>query len=63
MPQAAVIAASRYIEKCLMMAGSWVSRNPMTERNEYLYLRRQHIDVFAESWAMYRDEWDSTKQD
>ena len=36
----AVRAGLTYVRRCLSMQGAWVSYNHMTERTEYLYMRR-----------------------
>ena len=33
-----------------------VSRNAMSSKKEYFYLRRQHETVFAEKWALHSAE-------
>ena len=41
--KAAAEAASKYISKCVSMAGKWINYNPMTERSEYLYITRKEL--------------------
>ena len=35
------------------MARKWLSFNMMTKRWEFLYIRRQHIEVYSEAWQLY----------
>lgn len=35
------------------MAGPWISRNPLTKRDEYLYLKRCFSEEFSECWRQY----------
>lgn len=46
-------AAANYVAACVRMAGPWISRNPMTKRDEYLYLKRCFTEEFAECWRQY----------
>ena len=46
-------AAANYIIKCCRLNGKWVSWNKMTERWEFLYMRRQKQQRFAEAWTEY----------
>eukprot|EP00974_Lingulodinium_polyedra_P003930 369581-Lingulodinium_polyedra.AAC.1 len=39
-------AAFRYCTKAAKMGGRWVSWNDMTERYEYLYVKRQFMTEF-----------------
>ena len=50
---AAVKAAGLYIRKCLRMSRQWVQWNGMTERFEFLYIRKEHIEVFSRCWALH----------
>ena len=36
----AIAAAARYVRKAQLMAGAWVVYNNMTDRHDYLYLRK-----------------------
>lgn len=46
-------SAVRYCTKCARTQGKWISWNAMTERYEFLYIRRQHVEVYKESWRMF----------
>ena len=46
-------AAANYIIKCCRLKGKWVSWNSMTERWEFLYMRRQKQQRFVEAWTEY----------
>lgn len=46
-------AARNYVSACVRMAGPWISRNPMTKRDEYLYLKRCFVEEFSECWRQY----------
>lgn len=35
----------RYCTKCARTQGKWISWSAMTERYEFLYIRRQHVDI------------------
>jgi len=37
------------------MGGKWVSFNNMTERHEYLYVKKQHKEIFEQSWNYTTD--------
>ena len=43
-----VKAAMKYCRKCMELDGDWVSYNQMTERLEFLHLRREHKDIFKQ---------------
>ena len=49
-------AAEKYCLKCVAMGGEWCSLNSMTERMEYLYLRRESMDEMKEAWSEYEKE-------
>jgi hypothetical protein len=46
-------AAFKYCEKAAKMQGRWVSYNLMTERWEYLYVKRFHIEEFKQAWSLF----------
>ena len=46
-------AAANYIIKCCRLNGKWVSWNSMTNRWEFLYMRRQKQQRFVEAWSEY----------
>ena len=57
-------AAFRYCRKAASMGGKWVSFNEMTERHEYLYVKRQFITEFKNG-SMYLEsvtEKDTSRQ-
>ena len=47
--------AVRYALKCCRMGGKWVDYNPMTERYEFLYVKRCHITTFTEAWRSFEE--------
>jgi hypothetical protein len=51
--RAALVAASNYISACIRMGGDWVHFNAMTRRSEYLYVQKEKIELFTQSWKMY----------
>lgn len=53
---AAVRAATNYIRKCIQMSGAWVHFNSFTLRYEFLFIRKQHIEVFEKSWSVFREQ-------
>ena len=46
-------AACLYCKKAAAMQGRWTSWNSMTERWEYLCLKRYHVETFKQAWAMH----------
>ena len=48
-------AALTFCQKCTLMQAKWVVRNPMTDRVEYLYVRRQHRETFINKWSIFTD--------
>ena len=56
---AAIKAATRYVSKCLVMGGAWTDENPMTERTEFLYVKRHFIDEFRDKWSLC-EKWMSS---
>lgn len=54
--RSAEVAALRYATKCAKMQGRWVSFNPMTERWEYLHVKRQFVELHREAWRQYTEE-------
>lgn len=48
-----VEAGLRYAEKCMKMRGRWVMFNHMTERLEYLHVRKCHRERFSERWSRH----------
>ena len=51
-----VKAAMNYCRKCMELGGDWVSINQMTERLEFLHLKREHKDIFSQCWEL-RSTW------
>ena len=51
----ALQAAWRYCKKCSTMGGKWRAWNPMTERWEYLWVKKYHIESFSRSWTHIMD--------
>lgn len=47
------VAGAKYISKCIMMGGKWCMYNGMTERMEYLHIRKQCIEQFHRSWGLF----------
>ena len=39
----------------MLMKSKWVVLNPMTERVEYLYVRRQHRETFSKKWSIFTE--------
>lgn len=58
-PTGAVLRASRYAYKCVMMQGKFVSMNKMTETMEFLEVTRTHSEMFENCWTLYRTEYDA----
>jgi len=52
-PQA-IEAATKYVAKAAKMGSIWVSWNTMTERHEFLYIRKVHIEVFEKAWGLHK---------
>jgi hypothetical protein len=46
----AVRAACLYASKCTVMGHPWIEWNGMTERIEYLYMKKEVRDIFKRSW-------------
>lgn len=49
----AVTAGLKYAIKCARMGGRWTLWNPMTERTEFLYLRKIYKTVFTNAWNQF----------
>ena len=54
--KAAVQAAETYCRKALALGGRFIMRNHMTERVDFLYVKKTHRDVFQQSWTMEETE-------
>jgi hypothetical protein len=50
---AAVRAATYYVAACEKMQGPWKRFNPMTQRSEWLYMRKEVKDTFEQAWSLY----------
>lgn len=50
-----ILAATKYISKAAKMGGAWCHCNQLTESWGYLYIRKQHIDVFSKAWAHHEE--------
>lgn len=37
------------------MGGKWLSKNPLTERIEFLHIRRSHQEVFTKKWQKFTE--------
>lgn len=48
-------AAFRYVRKATALGGKWTSWNPMTDRQEYLYLKRTYTETMARSWRLLKE--------
>ncbi len=49
-------AALEHCKKCCQLQGRWIKWNSMTERYDFLYLRRQHQEKMTEMWTMFEKE-------
>jgi hypothetical protein len=49
-------AAALYVSKCARMGSPWSLWNPMTERVDWLYIRKSMIETFVEAWTFYEQE-------
>ena len=54
-PQA-VAAGRKYVLRCCIMAGRWISWNTMTDRYDYLYVMKGTREVFARCWQLRKCE-------
>ena len=46
-------AAMTYVKRCKEMKGKWCIYNDMTDRPEYLYVRKCHKETFSRKWASF----------
>ena len=51
--RSAVVAAAKYVSKCVKMSAPWCLYNPFTERTEYLFIRKMRVDIFSKYWALH----------
>lgn len=49
----AIVAAKKYCSKCLHMKGRWIRYNSMTERVEFLHLKKEVSDILSQTWSRY----------
>lgn len=59
--QEALDAAKRIASKCVILGGDWCSYNVMSERLEFLHLKREHNEIMTTMWQKYMEE--SNKSD
>jgi len=52
----ALNAAKKIASKCVALGGDWVSWNVMSERLEFLHLRREHNEIMSNKWELYLEE-------
>ena len=52
----AVLAATRYVDTAIKMAGKFISYNEMTERWEFLYFTRSLSTSFTKCWQIYCEQ-------
>jgi len=55
-----LLAAKKIAAKCVALGGPWVSWNVMSERLEFLHLRKEHNEIMQESWQKYLEEKDES---
>ena len=58
----AIQKATVYCEKCVKMGGKWMSYDEMSEDFEFLFVRRQSKELFAEKWAMFTKTFSEQQQ-
>ena len=56
----AVEAATRHAEKCIKMAGDWISYDSMGEVVEYLKLRKGFSETMSEAWSLWEKQCGSS---
>jgi hypothetical protein len=56
----AAVAATRYVDKGIKMAGKFISYNEMTERWEFLYFTRTLSTSFTKCWQIYCEQQPSS---
>ena len=49
----ALSAAISHASKCMQMGGPWINMNTMTNRVEFLHLKRIVKEQFSQCWSMY----------
>ena len=53
-------AAKKIAAKCVALGGPWVNWNVMSERLEFLHLRKEYNEIMQDSWQQYLEEKDET---
>ena len=48
---------------CVAMSGQWTSYNKMTERDEFLYIKKTRKEIFEQSWVHTTDYLRDTIQE
>lgn len=59
----AVRAASSYASKCVILGPPWVAYNSMTERVDFLYMKKGIREEFEQSWSRHRSSMKGPKTD
>jgi hypothetical protein len=59
---AAVLAGRRYVLACCRLGGHWVEWNEMTERYDYLYIRKGRREEFTKSWRLMKTTTSAMKE-
>lgn len=54
---AAVRRAMTYCTKCLLMKGTWIMADTMTDSTKYLYISVQFKEKFIRSWTLYTEQY------
>jgi hypothetical protein len=49
-------AAMMYTQKCIKMHSPWCIWNGMTERVDFLYIRKSSLETFNQCWTFFEDE-------
>ena len=55
----AVTGAKKYVTKCKLMKGKWVSECLMSDLPMFLHVKREFHQVFAQSWQAFKKEHSS----
>ena len=53
---AAETAVMTYVNKAICFGGPWLSWNPMTERTDVLYVKKQYKKTFSRLWSLYCEQ-------
>ena len=51
---AARLAGKKYVLACCRLGGNWIEYNEMTERFDYLYIKKGRRDVMRKSWRLLK---------